>query len=208
MSVYRIYVEKKPEFAVEAQSVLSDLQTALRTSVTGVRVINRYDADNLTAESFEKAIPTVFSEPAVDNVYKKLPKISGSQRMFATEYLPGQFDQRADSAVQCVKFLNEDENKILNQKVKKSGLNKSEFFRKIILDYQLKEKPDEKFYEILSQLRGMATNLNQMARTYNKYQGYMREDKINPLLNQIQNFILALQEVYLIPQKEKNISGW
>lgn len=105
-------------------------------------------------------------------------------------------------------FLNEDENKILNEKVKKSSLNKSEFFRKIILDYQLKEKPDEKFYEILSQLRGMATNLNQMARTYNKYQGYMREDKINPLLNQIQNFILALQEVYLIPQKEKNVSGW
>ena len=99
-------------------------------------------------------------------------------------------------------FLNEDENKILNEKVKKSGLNKSEFFRKIILDYQLKEKPDEKFYEILSQLRGMATNLNQMARTYNKYQGYMREDKINPLLNQIQNFILALEEVYLIPLVE------
>ena len=105
-------------------------------------------------------------------------------------------------------FLNEDENKILNEKVKRSGLNKSEFFRKIILDYQLKEKPDEKFYEILSQLRGMATNLNQMARTYNKYQGYMREDKINPLLNKIQNFILALQEVYLIPQKKKNVSGW
>ena len=82
-------------------------------------------------------------------------------------------------------FLNEEENKILNEKVKKSGLNKSEFFRKIILDYRLKEKPDEKFYEILSQLRGMATNLNQ-----------------------IQNFILALEEVYLIPQKEKNVSGW
>ena len=104
-------------------------------------------------------------------------------------------------------FLNEDENKILNEKVKKSGLNKSEFFIKIILDYQLKEKPDEKFYEILSQFRGMATNLNQVARTYNKYQGYMREDKINPLLNQIQNFILVLEEVYLIPQKEKNVSG-
>ena len=109
MSVYRIYVEKKPEFAVEAQSVLSDLQTALRTSVTGVRVINRYDADNLTAESFEKAIPTVFSEPAVDNVYKELPKISGSQRMFATEYLPGQFDQRADSCEQCIQILLQGE---------------------------------------------------------------------------------------------------
>ena len=63
--------------------------------------------------------------------------------------------------------MNEEENKILNEKVKKSGLNKSEFFRKIILDYQLKEKPDEKFYEVLSQLRGMATNLNQIARKAN-----------------------------------------
>ena len=65
MSVYRIYVEKKPEFAVEAQSVLNDLQTALRLSVTGVRILNRYDADHLTEEAFQKAIPTVFSEPAV-----------------------------------------------------------------------------------------------------------------------------------------------
>ena len=117
-------------------------------------------------------------------------------------------EKRRNRNIKINVFLNEDENKILNEKVKRSGLNKSEFFRKIILDYQLKEKTDEKFYEILSQLRGMATNLNQMARTYNKYQGYMREDKINPLLNQIQNFILALQEVYLIPQKEKNVSRW
>ena len=105
-------------------------------------------------------------------------------------------------------FLNEEENKILNEKVKKSGLNKSEFFRKIILDYQLKEKPDEKFYEILSQLRGMATNLNQMSRVYNQYKGYVNENKYVTLYNQIQNFILALEEVYLIPQKSKNVSGW
>lgn len=102
--------------------------------------------------------------------------------------------------------MNEEENEILNKKVKKSGLNKSEFFRKIILDYQLKEKPDEKFYEILSQLRGMATNLNQMTRTYNQYKGLMREDRITPVLNQIQNFILALEEVYLIPQRNKTVS--
>ncbi len=105
MSVYRIYVEKKPEFAVEAQSVLSDLQTALRVSVTGVRVFNRYDADKLTEEAFEKAVPTVFSEPAVDTVYRELPALSGNQRMFAMEYLPGQFDQRADSCEQCIQIL-------------------------------------------------------------------------------------------------------
>ena len=100
-------------------------------------------------------------------------------------------------------FLNEEENEILNEKVRKSGLNKSEFFRKIILGYQLKEKPDEKFYEILSQLRGMATNLNQMSRTYNQCHGYVRENNYAILCNKIQNFILALEEVYLIPQREK-----
>ena len=104
--------------------------------------------------------------------------------------------------------MNEEENRILNEKAKKSGLNKSEFFRKIILDYKLKEKPDEKFYETLSQLRGMAINLNQMSRVYNQYKGYINENKYANLYNQIQNFILALEEVYLIPQKSKNVSGW
>ena len=99
-------------------------------------------------------------------------------------------------------FLNEDEKKIFDEKAKKSGLSKSEFFRKVILDYQLKEQPDERFYEILSQLRGMATNLNQMARTHNRYQGYIREEKFTPLLNQIQDLVLSLQDVYITPQKK------
>ena len=97
MSVSRIYVEKKAEFAVEARAVLSDLQTALRLNVTNVRIFNRYDADHLTEEAFQRAIPTVFSEPAVDHIYTELPALEPGQRMFATEYLPGQFDQRADS---------------------------------------------------------------------------------------------------------------
>ncbi len=105
-------------------------------------------------------------------------------------------------------FLNEDEKKIFDDKAKKSGLSKSEFFRKIILDYQLKEQPDERFYEILSLLRNMANNLNQMARTYNRYQGYMREDKFTPLLNQIQDFVLSMQEVYLTPQKKGISNGY
>ena len=105
-------------------------------------------------------------------------------------------------------FLNEEEKKIFDEKVKKSGLNKSEFFRKIILDYQLREQPDERFYEILSLLRNMANNLNHMARTYNRYQGYMREDKFTPLLNQIQDFVLSIQEVYLTPQKKGVSNGY
>lgn len=105
-------------------------------------------------------------------------------------------------------FLNEDEKKIFDEKAKKSGLSKSEFFRKIILDYQLREQPDERFYEILSLLRNMANNLNQMARTYNRNQGYMREDKFTPLLNQIQDFVLSMQEVYLTPQKKGVSNGY
>ena len=105
-------------------------------------------------------------------------------------------------------FLNEEEKKIFDEKAKKSGLSKSEFFRKTILDYQLREQPDERFYEILSLLRNMANNLNQMARTYNRYQGYMREDKFTPLLNQIQDFVLSMQEVYLTPQKKGVSNGY
>ena len=106
MAVYRIYTEKKPQFAVEAQSVLADLRTALRLDVMGVRVLNRYDADHIDAEDFQRAIPTVFSEPAVDYVYEKLPLLSNGERVFAVEYLPGQFDQRADSCEQCIQILN------------------------------------------------------------------------------------------------------
>jgi len=107
MPVFRIYVEKKPEFATEAQSVLSDIQTALRLNVTGLRIINRYDADRLSEEDFKASINTVFSEPAVDNVYENLPEISGNERIFAVEFLPGQFDQRADSCEQCIQILRQ-----------------------------------------------------------------------------------------------------
>ncbi|MGN0580815.1 MAG: phosphoribosylformylglycinamidine synthase [Ruminococcus sp.] len=109
MSVFRIYVEKKPEFAVEAQSVLSDVRTALRLGVTGVRILNRYDADRLSREDFEAAINTVFSEPAVDVTYTELPPVSTNERIFAVEYLPGQFDQRADSCEQCIQILRQGE---------------------------------------------------------------------------------------------------
>ncbi len=106
MSVYRIYVEKKPQFAVEGEAVLSDLQTALQMkNVEAVRIVNRYDAEDITKENFDRATPTVFSEPPVDDVYYELPKIGENERMFAVEFLPGQFDQRADSAAQCIQLL-------------------------------------------------------------------------------------------------------
>ena len=109
MSVFRIYVEKKAEFAVEAQSVLSDIRTALRINLNGVRILNRYDADKLSHEDFESAVNTVFSEPAVDLVYDDLPELDYNDRIFAVEYLPGQFDQRADSCEQCIQILRQGE---------------------------------------------------------------------------------------------------
>ena len=106
MSVYRIYVEKKPGFDTAAQALLADVKTALRLEgLKSIRIINRYDAENITEENFEYALPRVFSEPAADKVSRDAPQISGSMRIFAAEYLPGQFDQRADSCEQCIQIL-------------------------------------------------------------------------------------------------------
>lgn len=106
MSVYRIYVEKKPEFAVEADSLLGGIKSALGLdNLKSLRVINRYDAEGLSIKDFNLAVPVVFSEPAVDFAYDHLPEISSDEFVFAVEYLPGQFDQRADSCSQCISLL-------------------------------------------------------------------------------------------------------
>ncbi len=106
MSVYRIYVEKKPEFAVEADSLLSGIKSALGLEgLKGLRVVNRYDAEGLPLNDFKLAVPVVFSEPAVDVTYDHLPAVGADEQIFAVEYLPGQFDQRADSCAQCISLL-------------------------------------------------------------------------------------------------------
>ena len=98
--VYRIFVEKKAELAHEAKSLCSELVNLLGIkNLTSVRVLNRYDADNITEEIFDKAVSSVFSEPQLDVVSSELDDQGGY--VFAVEYLPGQFDQRADSAAQC-----------------------------------------------------------------------------------------------------------
>ncbi len=103
--VYRVYVEKKKEQAHEAKALFSDATTLLGIkNLTDVRVINRYDAENITEELFEYAKGTVFSEPQLDNVYDEID-LSGSIA-FAVEFLPGQFDQRADSAAQCIQIIS------------------------------------------------------------------------------------------------------
>ena len=105
--VYRIYVEKKSGFDGEAQDLLHELTELLGiTRLKGLRLLNRYDVEGIDEALFERAIPTVFSEPPVDVTCRELP---AAQTVFAVEYLPGQFDQRADSASQCIQLLSQGE---------------------------------------------------------------------------------------------------
>lgn len=107
-TVRRLFVEKKPDFAVTAKSLSHEIRHYLGINqIKGVRVLIRYDVENLSDNVYDKAIRTVFSEPPVDDVYEESFDYSG--RIFSVEYLPGQFDQRADSAEQCMKLLDENE---------------------------------------------------------------------------------------------------
>ncbi len=106
--VRRIYVEKKEPFAVKAKELHEEIGNFLGIQVEGVRVFIRYDVENISDEVFERACKTVFSEPPVDDLYREAIQVPEGARLFSVEYLPGQFDQRADSAVQCIQFLKED----------------------------------------------------------------------------------------------------
>ena len=114
MSVKRVYVEKKPEYAVKAKELREEIENYLGIStVTGVRVLIRYDMENLSEEVYRQSLGTIFSEPPVDECYEEtFPRKEGDV-VFSVEYLPGQFDQRADSAEQCVKLLNENEEPVI-----------------------------------------------------------------------------------------------
>ena len=102
--VYRLYVEKKPGFDHEAQGLLAEIRSFLGVkNLNGLRVLNRYDVENLDPEIYRRAISGVFSEPQLDDVCEELPE--GADYVLAAEYLPGQFDQRADSAAQCIQLM-------------------------------------------------------------------------------------------------------
>ncbi len=102
--VYRLYVEKKPGFDHEAQGLFGELKSFLGIQgLTGLRVLNRYDVENLEEDLYRRAVNGVFSEPQLDDVYEELPE--GADFVLAAEYLPGQFDQRADSAAQCIQLM-------------------------------------------------------------------------------------------------------
>ncbi|MBQ5431092.1 MAG: phosphoribosylformylglycinamidine synthase [Lachnospiraceae bacterium] len=111
-TVRRLFVEKKPDFAVTAKSLSHEIRHYLGIDqIKGVRVLIRYDVENLSDDVYDKAIRTVFSEPPVDDVYEESFDYSG--RIFSVEFLPGQFDQRADSAEQCMKLLDENEEPVI-----------------------------------------------------------------------------------------------
>ena len=110
--VYRIYVEKKKELANEAKALLSDARNLLGiTALTDVRIINRYDAENISDELFDYAVKTVFSEPQLDIASKEIE--TGDAAVFAVEFLPGQFDQRADSAAQCIQIISQGDRPVI-----------------------------------------------------------------------------------------------
>ncbi|MBO5199635.1 MAG: phosphoribosylformylglycinamidine synthase [Lachnospiraceae bacterium] len=112
--VRRIYVEKKTPYAVRAKELKEELISYLGLlGLTGVRVLIRYDVENISRETYEKACGTVFSEPPVDILYEESFPMNEGDKVFSVEYLPGQFDQRADSAEQCVKLLNEAEEPVI-----------------------------------------------------------------------------------------------
>ncbi len=112
--VRRVFVEKKEAFAVKAKELEEEIKSYLGIqTVTNVRVLIRYDVENITEETFEKACTTVFSEPPVDILYQESFDVKEPSSVFGVEYLPGQFDQRADSAVQCVQFLNSSEEPVI-----------------------------------------------------------------------------------------------
>ena len=113
-NVRRVYVEKKPAFAVQAKELKHEISSYLGIkSVTAVRVLIRYDVENISDEVFDKACKTVFAEPPVDDLYLEKFESAEDSHIFSVEFLPGQFDQRADSAVQCVQFLDENAQPII-----------------------------------------------------------------------------------------------
>ncbi|MBQ1689534.1 MAG: phosphoribosylformylglycinamidine synthase [Lachnospiraceae bacterium] len=113
-NVRRVYVEKKTPYAVAAKELKAEIKNYLDIhTLKDVRVLIRYDIENVSEETYQKALGTVFSEPPVDMVYEEKVQFDAKDRTFSVEYLPGQFDQRADSAEQCVKLLHESENPII-----------------------------------------------------------------------------------------------
>ena len=135
MNIRRLYIEKKKGCDIEAQSLLSDIRENLTISeLENVRILNRYDIENISDEDYETAKTTIFSEPPVDTIYEEEVVFENEEKVFAVEYLPGQYDQRADSAMQCVQLISGKEKPIINAAkiIAIEGNITEEVFNKII----------------------------------------------------------------------------
>ena len=109
--VYRVYVEKRKDYAVEADEILNNLRTQLKLdTLTSLSVVNRYDVQGVSVDVLNQGIPTILSEPMVDDIYKEEYPVSVGAKIFAIEFLPGQYDQRADACEQCFQLLTGEKN--------------------------------------------------------------------------------------------------
>ncbi|WFD09935.1 phosphoribosylformylglycinamidine synthase [Tepidibacter hydrothermalis] len=114
-NIKRLFVEKKSGFDVEAKKLLRDIKLNLGIkNIDNIRVLNRYDIENISEDVYEKSVKSIFSEPNIDNVYHENIDIDDNSKMFAIEYLPGQYDQRADWAVQCIEILTQNNRPLVN----------------------------------------------------------------------------------------------
>ncbi|WP_443081751.1 phosphoribosylformylglycinamidine synthase [Tepidibacter sp.] len=114
-NIRRLFVEKKYGFDVEAKKLFRDIKVNLGIkNIDNIRVLNRYDIENISEDVYEKSVKSIFSEPNIDNVYHENIKIGDNSKIFAVEYLPGQYDQRADWAVQCIEILTQNTRPLVN----------------------------------------------------------------------------------------------
>ena len=113
-NVRRVYVEKKGSYDVQQKALAHEIRNYLGIKdVEYVRILNRYDVENVSDETFERACNGIFAEPPVDVLWKEEAPVGSGDSLFSVEFLPGQFDQRADSAVQCIQFVKEDEQPVI-----------------------------------------------------------------------------------------------
>ena len=214
-AVRRVYVEKKPEFAVAARDLQHEIKHYLDIKgVTGVRILIRYDVENISPEIFDKACHVVFAEPPVDTLYEESFPVDEKAHVFSVEFLPGQFDQRADSAVQCVQFLKGDEEPVIRSATtyviegeisqeeleaikhhcinpvdsRETGLDKPQ-----TLQLQFPDPEDVKYFEGFaemaeSDLKSLYSSLN-LAMTFKDFQHiqkyFQEEEKRDPSVTEI-----------------------
>ncbi|MDO4454759.1 MAG: phosphoribosylformylglycinamidine synthase [Eubacteriales bacterium] len=214
-SVRRVYVEKKPDFAVAAKELRHEIRNYLGLKgVTGVRELIRYDVENISDEVYERACKTVFSEPPVDTLYEETFETAEGSRIFSVEFLPGQFDQRADSAVQCIQFLKEDEKPLVRSAttyviegsitdeefeiIKKHCINpvdsrETDMIKPETLVTKFEEPADVKIFSGFTameetQLKELYTSLN-LAMTFKDFQHiqnyFKNEEKRDPSMTEI-----------------------